>query len=457
MGSVMEKICKRCGGKFEIFERDLEFYKKISVPLPAFCPLCRMQRRMRFRNERHLYPAKCGLCGKFIITSYAPGVSFPIYCNDCWYGDKWDPLKYGLEFDFDRPFFEQFKELLDVVPHPAATVHDNVNSEYTHCTSFLKNCYLLAGANHDEDSYYGIFINHCKDACDCFIVDNSELLYECIECDHCYNLNFSKNCRSCSDGSFLYNCRSCQKCFGCVNLLNKSFCIFNKQFSKDEYEKEIKKYELNSPAKIAEMDKFFQKHLVKFPQKYMIGDYNENATGDFVMHCKNAFNCFDVTHCEDCSYCMWLHNARDCYDIYAYGFSSEKCYECVETGNNSYENLFCVTSMGSSDVMYSMLAMNSQHIFGCVSMKRNKYCIFNKQYDEEEFFKLRERIVEHMKKTPTELGVSTIGQAKTGARLASAKADQAPTASEYGEFFPENLTPYSYEDSLAGDYFPKWI
>lgn len=422
----MNKVCEKCRNNFEITEKDVEFYKKIDVPEPKLCPQCRMRARLMFRNERRLYGSKCALCGKNVITAYNPSyVKFPIYCSDCWWSDKWDPLKYGVDFDFDKPFFEQLSALANRVPHQAVHSNKNLNSDYTHCTSYLKNCYLMFGANFNEDCFYGNSVNRCKDVCDSWMATDSELLYECIECDHCYNLNFSKNCRSCSESSFLFNCRNCQKCFGCVNLFNKSYCIFNKEFSKVEYEKEMKKYQLLSQKKIDEIFKFVQKHIVKFPQKYMIGENNENVTGDFVMHSKNALNCFDATDLEDCSYCMWLHDARDCYDIYAWGFAADLCYFSVEVGDNAYNSLFCISCYGCTDILYSMFAMYSKNLFGCVGVKKANRCILNKQYSEKEYSNLKNRIIEYMKKTD-----------------------------EWGKFFPDDMAIFPYEDSLASDYFP---
>ncbi|MFA4890960.1 MAG: hypothetical protein WC604_01215, partial [Candidatus Gracilibacteria bacterium] len=254
-----------------------------------------------------------------------------------------------------------------------------------------------------------------RDCCDNFMLAKCDLCYECLECENCYNLNFSKNCRSCSDSSFLYNCRNCQSCFGCVNLHNKKYCLFNKELGEEAYVREIVKYALDS---------HFMEHLVKFPQKYMIGEHNENVTGDGIYHSKNAFYCFDVSHLEDCSYCVWLHDARDCYDVYAWGFSSEMCYECLETGDNTYGNIACISCYGTSDSAYSMYGMYSKDLFGCVSVKNGRHCIFNKQYGEAEYKALRERIIAHMRQ-----------------------------AGEWGEFFPVEMSPYTFEESMAGDYF----
>lgn len=34
-------------------------------------------------------------------------------------------------------------------------------------------------------------------------------------------------------------CHRCRNCFGCVGLRDKEYCIFNKQYSPDDYEKNV--------------------------------------------------------------------------------------------------------------------------------------------------------------------------------------------------------------------------
>lgn len=53
--TVQTKQCKNCNTSFNITDKDLEFYDKISpifngerfsIPSPSFCPECRQQRRL---------------------------------------------------------------------------------------------------------------------------------------------------------------------------------------------------------------------------------------------------------------------------------------------------------------------------------------------------------------------------------------------------------------------------
>jgi hypothetical protein len=154
----MQKICQnhRLGGascqkEFTIEEEDLNFYQKIKVPSPSFCPDCRLARKLSWRNENSLYRRTCDLCKKNIISMYKPDTAFPVYCNECFNSDKWDPAEYGVDYNFEKTFFEQFNLLQKNVPRRSAYGAQNINSDYCNYTAHLKNCYLLFGSWFSEN------------------------------------------------------------------------------------------------------------------------------------------------------------------------------------------------------------------------------------------------------------------------------------------------------------------
>src|SRR5665213_194515 len=104
-----EKICQNCKQNFLIEQEDFDFYNKIKVPPPTFCPDCRLQRRMLFRNERTLYKRENNApdhAGEQIFSIHRPDAPVTVYDDRTWWSDKWDPIDYGKEYDFSRPFFE---------------------------------------------------------------------------------------------------------------------------------------------------------------------------------------------------------------------------------------------------------------------------------------------------------------------------------------------------------------
>ena len=102
---VENRICQNCKEKFTINQEDFNFYKKIKVPPPTFCPECLFQRRLMFRNNRVFYRRECTLCGASMLAIFSKDRPYLVYCRDCWLSDKWNPLTYGREYDFSIPFF----------------------------------------------------------------------------------------------------------------------------------------------------------------------------------------------------------------------------------------------------------------------------------------------------------------------------------------------------------------
>ena len=431
----MQKNCRQCSTAFEITEDDLSFYdrvspvfngKKESIPAPGLCPDCRFRERLAWRAELHVFQRKSDLSGASILSYFPPEAPCKVFSLLEWYEDTWNGLDSGRPFDFSRPFFPQFQELTRVVPLPAASVDYSENSEYVNSASWNKNCYLIAGANHNEDCYYGNFINNSRSCVDCNFIDHCEICYECIDCAKCYNLRYSQDCSNCSDSSFLFSCRNCNHCFGSVNLAGKQYVFFNEALSKDEYEKRLKSVELRRRSKVEESEKFFRIHRLKFPHRSIIGEMNEDVSGNVILRSRNAHDCYDVSDLEDCRFCAWLHHGKHCYDCYAWGFTAEESYANMEVGADSYHVLFSLMIYNGTNVYYSWNCRSScKDVFGCVSLKRNQYCILNKQYSKEEYESLVPKIIEHMRKT-----------------------------GEWGEFFPYAICPLAYNQTIANDYFP---
>src|SRR3989338_3256505 len=117
------KQCRNCRQPFTIEPDDLGFYEKIGVPAPTFCPDCRLQRRLSWRNERTLHRLKCMATGKDIISGFHPDAGYTVYDRDYWWSDEWDainpPAGGNLDYDPSKSFFEQFDVLMKHVPQPA--------------------------------------------------------------------------------------------------------------------------------------------------------------------------------------------------------------------------------------------------------------------------------------------------------------------------------------------------
>ena len=65
----------------------------------------------------------------------------------------------------------------------------------------------------------------------------AEVLYEIHATTNSFRCAFSSFLRGCSDVFYSESMYSCEHCFGCIGLSHKKYCILNKQYSKEEYEK----------------------------------------------------------------------------------------------------------------------------------------------------------------------------------------------------------------------------
>lgn len=417
-----------------IDEADSAFYQKVSptfankkflIPSPTLCPQCREQHRLVWRNEHKLYSRKCDLTNKDIISVHAANKKYPVYCSEAWWSDQWDALSYGKDFDFSTPFFDQFKELLAQVPRADLYNIQAENSEYNQSTGNLKNCYLLAGSNDDEDCYYGKYVYKSKNCLDSHVVEQCELCYECIDCKSCYHCAFLQDCTNCRDAQFLYSCSNCSDCFGCVNLVNKRYCLFNEQYSAEDYKKKRAEFDLSKHSELERIHDLMLNRLQEYPVRFMTGNNNESVTGNCLSYSKNSYACFDASELENCKYCVFFHQAKDCMDVFAWGMPAELCYNSMEVGGGTCQMLFSVTSFSSNNLLYCYQCHNSSHCFGCTGLKRQQYCIFNKQYSPDHYEEVVARIIKHMQKT-----------------------------GEWGEFFPMGMSGFAYNETIAYEQFP---
>lgn len=78
--------CENCEKNYKLINREINFYKKNKLSLPAKCFNCRHEARMSKRNLRNLWNGNCAKCDKEILTSYKPEDQkiYKIYCEKCY-------------------------------------------------------------------------------------------------------------------------------------------------------------------------------------------------------------------------------------------------------------------------------------------------------------------------------------------------------------------------------------
>jgi len=410
--------------RFKPRQQELDFYQKMEVPVPEIAPEEIIRERMAFRNEWRLYRRNCDKTGRPIISAYHKDVPFPVYDNKEWWGGSWDALDYGRDYDESQSFFEQLKALQNVVPREGTSVQNSENCDFNSHTRESKNCYLCSLTYQVEDCYYSSWIVDDRDCADCRMLTGCELCYECINCVRCFDSVMLQECTDCSESAFSYQLQSCDHCIGCSNLTHKSYHVFNKPVSQEEYEATRQKILNGSYTTWKQGLIYFEKMWKQAESRFVHNLKSENVEGDILINCKNCFHTFEGWESEDCSYNVSCDHSKDIHHCYSAGWPACELVYRSSVTRGSTDIAFCYYTWSSNNLRYCDSCVSCADCFGCIGLHHKQYCILNQQYTKEDYFALREKIIEKMKK-----------------------------ADEWGKF-PVSLSTFDYNQTAAQDYYP---
>lgn len=139
------------------------------------------------------------------------------------------------EIEAIKKQFNDFSKHL-IVKESYGTNNENSIGNYLHN---CKDVHYGFECENTEDTSYSMCLYRAKNAMDhSYWGDGTEKTYECQACGYGgYNLRFCNLCWSnCSDLIYCDHMFSCKNCFGCIGLKQAEYCIFNKQYTKEEYE-----------------------------------------------------------------------------------------------------------------------------------------------------------------------------------------------------------------------------
>lgn len=358
-----------------------------------------------------------------MVSVYPEDTPCPVYSHTEWYANDWTPP--FLDLNLEQPFFEQFKILQGKAPVVALLSTLQENAEFCHDVEGLKNGYLVFDAINCRDVYYSTRIYNSQSCVDVYWVMDCELLYECVYMFSCYNCHYSFNCKQVSDSAFLFNCRNVQNSFMCSNLRNKQFCIYNKQHSKEAYEAFIAGIDFSNPETVQKLKVYFENEILKktpIPSHFL--ENCENVEGNYVKNSKDCLRCFESFDLQDCENIFQCAKGKNIYGSFMCNDRVEQCFQSVATGIESSNVKNCAFVWHSANMEYCYLCLACQDCFGCVGLRNKRYHIFNKPYSKEEYGRLVSELIRTMR-----------------------------GRGEYGLFFPIELSPFHYEDTIAYDFF----
>lgn len=300
-------------------------------------------------------------------------------------------------------FIKEFQRLYKTSPQISHWTRQSENCDYGDIIVVSRNSYLCFWSSNLENCFYCYESRKNRFCADCTFCEECELCYESIDCTRCYGSNYLQDCKQCTDCSFCYYCIGCTDCFGCAGLLRKSYCIFNRQYTKDEYFEEVERLQA---LPIEKNFKRFEDTELQTPRVFMHQVDNENCFGDYLLHSKNCYWCFDSYLCEDS---MYIFNAnlergtKDCLDCGPIANTFERCYDIAFCGF-IFDCAHCYWCDYLHDCQWCINTWDSNHCFGCVYTKNKEYLFLDKPISKKEYAETTQRINKEL----AELGVKDL-------------------------------------------------
>ncbi len=366
------------------------------------------------------------------VSLFPEDFETPVFTPKAWWADDWDAIDYGQEYDFSKLFFEQIKKLLNTVPRLGIWNVGCKNSLYTNQSYYNKNTYLSFAVRDCEDIAYVSYAFLNKQSLDSSYIFNSEHCYEGINIKKSYNSFHIQNCEGMIDSQYAIFCRNCENVFGGINLRFTKNNFFGEQLTKEEYEKRIKKLKLDKRSVRNEIKNRFNKIKSKSIVKATQQTKCVNCIGDYLTNAKDCYWVFNGANLEKVKYSSWIFSSKDIYDTFGIG-GSELIYEAISP-ENVRDCKFIFSTDSSHNCEHTIFCQDSANLFGCVSIRNGEYMILNYPYTKEKYTELIKEIKKDMDDMPY--------------------IDKKGLVYKYGEFFPSELSPFGYNETIAQEYFP---
>lgn len=419
------RLCPESGQSWELTADMLKRCQTYGIPPSTLAPLTRLQHTRVFMCGPDFY-LRATSDGKRLITTYDPDSPVSLISSKDWNlkqrNDEF--MQYGQPVDPARPFFEQWRAFSNAVPRPAL-LQDAVseNSDWSAFCIEVQNDYYGYSCSNSSDCLYCEYEGGCQNSVDLTACDRASWSYDCVRSDDISQVVWSERCFQSVNLTFCLNCDNCQDCFGCSNLKNKRYCFLNEQLTKEDYAERLAQIDLGDSRVVHEWKTRIQHEVWQHAERRAVFTLNtERSHGDDLIGSRDVEG-VSLGECERTYNAFGMFQAKDCSDIIGCLYT-ERCHYAQHLVNG-YDVRFSSFCTRCVDVEYSEYLTDCEHCFGCIGLSKKKYCIFNIQYTEDEYW----RLVDALKTAMLQRG-------------------------EYGEFFPYDCSLIAYNSSNADIFFP---
>ena len=380
-----EQICALLGEKWNRTEEEIGWYRKFNVPPLPYAPNTFRKWMAYYDLGYQFWWNKHFDTGKPVLSFHHPATGIRVLPDVEWHARDFSDIQ--SDYDAQKPFFSQLQKLQHRVPM-LATFNTEIPQNSIALFTFGDKDSLFTFACRSIRAYYSAGGMDIEDSSLVFL---GAKITQSHWTGHSHNLHkcfYVRESMDCLESAFLFDCRNCEYCFGATNRRNKKYLWFNEQLSKAEWEKRRATVDLGRRDILEAWQKKFDDlvlHEAVWPENF---NTNTNqSSGEYLTNAVRCVECFDSEDAPTDNFrCDWMFGVTN-GNAYNWGtINNSDCY-CNVSSPQSNRTKFCYRCPRMEDSEYCFMSSDCQNCFGCVGLKRKKFCIFNKQYTEAEYWK----------------------------------------------------------------------
>jgi hypothetical protein len=375
-----ERTCQMTGETWDMDEEEISWYKKFNVPPSVFSPKARMYHMSAFYTVYQWWWNKHFDTGKPVLSYVHPASEIQVLPDKEWFDRDFSGT--NLEYNTDKPLLDLLRDLQLSIPVNAT--RNTVEPENSIATISIgdQNSFFVSGSK-SKDSMYLV---NCEDAEECVDCTDSVKItesYHCLVSNRLHRCKYIRDSHDLINCSFMFDCRNCEFCFGASNKRNKKYLFWDEQLTKDEWEKRVSEIDLGDRQVLNQMVARFDKMIndAVWPENFNVG--SEDSVGEYLINCSNNKFCSLGRDGHNNYYSYGIWRAED--NAFSTVIPGDHCFQASPVANTA-NSKFCTSLFRCDDLEYSINCYDCTHCFGCVGLQKKTYCIFNKQYSEDEYW-----------------------------------------------------------------------
>ncbi|MFH1253501.1 MAG: hypothetical protein V1664_04200 [Candidatus Uhrbacteria bacterium] len=380
-----ERVCALTDEKWLMDEEEIAMYKKFNVPPSKYSPLSRMKLINAYFQIFDFWYNKHAVTGKPVISTVHPATGIRVLPDDEWYAKDFSEI--FVELNQQQSFFDQLYKLSRAVPRAAG--YNSVRPERS----------LAFISFGDEDSYFvlacrskrtfaSISAYDVEDSAEINAANVVQNSYNIVHSDRIFNGKFIRESYDCLNSAFLFDCRNCECCFGATNQRNKKYLFFNVQLSKEEWENKVAAIDLTSFTVRLEYEKKFRDLVATavWPESFNVKI--QNCSGEYLTDCNNVRESYLVSGGSNSVYANYCFGRTEDLYFVSGAVNGSECYYGLGFHSTTKSKFALSVDQDCLNCEYCESCYNCTDCFGCVGLRHKQFCILNKQYSEEEYWRI---------------------------------------------------------------------